>query len=641
VVDEEGAAIPGAWIEIRRHAEGQPRETVLADQVGRATLRVGRNEELVVGARGFSRVRVPKPVEEVVLPRSYAIAGVVVDGAGEEIADAALTLEEPFLPSRTGASGPDGRFAFEDVAGEEMVLRASAEGRTREMLLVAPGDTRVRVVLWKPVSVSGVVVFPDARPGAGAKVNGVPAGADGGFVVPGVRPGRVELLASLRMPGATWSARASVGVAADGTHDPVRLVLEQAPRSWVNVRVLEGDAPVAGVPVRSPLLDAVYPRTDASGRVTLVFDRPAGTPTCVEVDQKRDDGLFAGKADAVTGPLDGPEVVLRARVPFLVTVTVRMPDGSPLHPDLEVTFGVSKRVVRRERDAVTIELDPADTKFQIGFGAYGFVDESVWLPVPADARAELRLQHRTGGLECRLVSEPGAAVRDGFVRAWLKGVGSGSCEEAEPDGVYRIEEAPEGAVVVTAGFEHRLPLVRMEAEIRAGETTDLGTIVLHAPRTVAGRVTDAAGRPVGGARVSAGEQGAGWETYSRSDGSYRLVVPAWFDGRVVASKPGYGTVHRPAAAAADLVLASEGRVRLEVRIPPGVSRGWSLEARDPATGFQWHVRDRQVLEGTTYLVKGLPPGRVILVVGASPKDGEVEVLVVADAVVPAVVHVPE
>ena len=71
------------------------------------------------------------------------------------------------------------------------------------------------------------------------------------------------------------------------------------------------------------------------------------------------------------------------------------------------------------------------------------------------------------------------------------------------------------------------------------------------------------------------------------------------------------------------------------------TRGWSISACDPSTGLQWRHMERHLLEGTTYLVSGLPPGRLVLVVETSPRNGEVEVVVVAGETVPAVIELPE
>jgi hypothetical protein len=91
-----------------------------------------------------------------------------------------------------------------------------------------------------------------------------------------------------------------------------------------------------------------------------------------------------------------------------------------------------------------------------------------------------------------------------------------------------------------------------------------------------------------------------------------------------------------------LTLAPEGCVRLTLRRPRRPF-GWSLVAQDPTTGFRWEVDDWvEEDDDRVYVVKGLPPGRLVLVVDADPPPaGEVEVVVRAGETVPATVVVPE
>jgi hypothetical protein len=646
VVDEAGAAIAGAWVEVHERQEVAAR--AVTDGLGRATVPLTREDVLVVGASGFMRARVTSPlrrnVPEVVLRRGYDIAGIVVDGAGRGIGGAALRLEEPGLPARVGTSGPDGRFGFEDVCDEEMHLVARAEGHQAGGGTVTPGDPDIRIVLIRPVRVTGIVVFQDGSPASGAMVGGSRAAADGWFTLDRVVPGRLDLRASIEVADRRWTAKSVVEVAADGTHEPIRLVLEPLPRSWINVRVLERDgSPAVGALVGNPLFGEIFPRTNAEGRVVLALDVAPGTRTSVWVAETRTDGLFPGKAAAATGDRGDPEVLLRPRDPILVTVVARGPDGSPLPSGVRAsidTFG--NRVVRRDPDAALVAIDSLAREISVRVEASGYVSQYVQAR-PTDGRLEVRLRGATGAIACRLASEAGGPVTGGFVRARVRGLGSSATGELEPDGTFRVLEVPAGHAVVTAGFDDDMPLVRMETDVRAGGVTDLGTLVLRSPLALSGRVTDASGRPVGGAYVYAMEGESETRAFSRTDGTFGILVSPWFDGFVLATKPGHGSVHRRAADAADLVLHQEGKVRLEVRLPPitSGSRGYSIAARDPATGFQWHRVEWERIEGTTYLVSGLPPGRVVLVVCTSPRDGETEVVVVAGQTVPAVIDVPE
>jgi len=647
VVDEAGAPIAGAWVEVRQSANTDVSARAVTDGLGRATVPLDRGKVLFVGARGFMRAHLESVlrlgIEEVTLRRGYDIAGVVVDGDGEGIEGASLTLNESLLPKRTTTSGALGRFAFDDVGDEEMNLFVEVPG-FRDWFIVTPGDTDIRIVIRGSASIAGAVVFPDGAPAAGAKVNGVTADVNGRFTIGSIQPRSCELWATVEAKDRRWEAKSAVEVAADGTYAPIRLVLEPLPRSWINVRVVELDGSPVGKAQVVYLGMVGKAVTDDEGRVALGLDVVSGTKATVwVVGAKREDGRFPGKAPAVTGPRDGPEVVLSPRDPLLVTVAARGPNGGALPAGVTTrinAFGTT--ILREDRDEAVVAVDPLASEFSVLVTAQGFADGYVRGPLPTDGYVEVRL-HGTGTIVCRLADAQGAAS-DGFVRAWVPRAGLSETTESGPDGVFQVAEVPSGHAIVTAGRVHDLPLARTEADVRAGEVTDLGTLVLGAPHVLSGRVTDAGGRPVGGARVYAVEGDDETQVFSRSDGTFRIEVPPWFDGYVLASKPGHGSALRKASGTLDLVMPSEGKVRLKVRMPPlkdGASRGWSIVVRDPSNGFQWHPREWEGLGDFTELISGLPPGRLVFVLETIPKSGETEVVVVAGQTVSAVVDVPE
>jgi hypothetical protein len=645
VVDESRTPVADARAEVRRSERDDATDRAVSDGLGNVTVRLTKDDLIFVGARGFMLTRVRSPlrrrVAEVVLRRGYRIAGVVVDSAGRGIAGAELTLEQPFLPVRTAPSGPRGRFAFEDVWDDQMMLHVQADGYNGGGATVMPGDADVRIVLLRPMSAVGVVVFPDGTPAAGARVSERTTDKEGRVTLDLV-PGHMEFWATLEAEDRSWTAHSAVEVAEDGTHDPIRLVLEPKPRSWVRVRVLERD----GSPVDSVLVEGRgaegAQKTDKDGRATCAFDLAPGTETSIRVVQTREDGLLPGRAAVVTGARDVPEILLRPRDPLRVTVVVRDSDGAALPAG--VTAGIKtygNPVVRRERDAAVVAVDPMAAEFSMTVSAPGFTKKFVHIPPPGDGHAEVRLLG-TGTVRCLLADEAGNRVPGGFVQAWVARAGSATADHGEADGTYRIVDVPVGHALVTAGYDEALPLAKVEADVRAGEVADLGTLVLHAPRTLSGRILDGDGRPIGGAQVYAVTGEDETQVFSRSDGTFRVQVPPWFDGFVLATKPGHGSAYKRATETLELVMPAEGKVRLEVRLPPltAGSRAVSLAARDPSTGFQWSRVEWARIEGTTLLVSGLPPGRLVLRVETQPKSAETEVVVVAGETVSAVIDVP-
>jgi hypothetical protein len=288
-----------------------------------------------------------------------------------------------------------------------------------------------------------------------------------------------------------------------------------------------------------------------------------------------------------------------------------------------------------------LAVDPLASMLTVRVRAPGFAPKHVEVPRPADNRLVVHLR-ATGRIACRVVDEAGVEVRDAVVHARIGEIGSNLVREPGPDGVYRVDDVAAGRALVLASREEPPERARAEAEVRPGEVTDLGTLVLVCVRELSGMVTDLAGRPVGGARITARGEVNEAGTFSRSDGSFRVAVTPWFEGRVMAAKAGYGVAHAAAAdGALRLALPEEGRVRLEVRIPTDRREPWTIHVRDPETGFLFPPAGWQRIEGTTYLVRGLPPGRVALVVSRLPKSYEAEVVVVPGETAEAVIDVPE
>jgi hypothetical protein len=423
----------------------------------------------------------------------------------------------------------------------------------------------------------------------------------------------------------------AIDTAADRAPALIRIVLRPEPRSWVRFRVVERDgSPVAGVTVLGPLLEGPLPQTGADGRALYAFDTAPGTETWVFVHGHRTDEFLPPMAVVSTGARDGHEVVLAPREPLRVTVAVRGPDGSPLPPGVTASIvTVGNHILRRQSDTAVVGVDPLAPAAFVHIRAPGFVGQHLDL-LPSSGYMETRLQ-RAGVITCQLVDDCGAVVRDGFVRARVGDAEADETAYLEPDGTYRLDTLPDGRATVTAGHVQGLPLARTEADVCEGRVTNLGTLVLRQPRVLSGRVTDTAGRPVGGAWVTAADADCEAGMFSRHDGSFRLSVPPWFDRPVMATKELYGASHCPAAPVSDLVLRSEGCVQLAVSVlsvEPSAGE-FSFEAEDPRTGFTWSLGACRRIDRTTYLIRGLPPGRLILRGNARSMVGEADLVVVS------------
>jgi uncharacterized GH25 family protein len=81
-------------------------------------------------------------------------------------------------------------------------------------------------------------------------------------------------------------------------------------------------------------------------------------------------------------------------------------------------------------------------------------------------------------------------------------LGTHPATPAAPDGTFKIEGLEPGKYDVRVLGPEFAQLTKSDVELKAGETTDLGTLALMRGRKLAGRVVDASGSPVSGARVT-------------------------------------------------------------------------------------------------------------------------------------------
>jgi hypothetical protein len=413
----------------------------------------------------------------------------------------------------------------------------------------------------------------------------------------------------------------------------------------VRVRVVDQDgSPVERAQVTAGRVRSAVQRvTDDEGRALCELDDPPGTPISLEVDGKPRNGLLPGRVETHTSQHPGgEEVVLRPREPVLVTILVRGPGGAPLAPGVRATIRTHQMVIREAENQAVVGVDPALSPMFVHVKAPGYAERLVMSAIPADGVMEVVIDP-LASIRCRLVGASGSPVTDeAFVRAFVPPAATAS-GKADGSGVFVVQGVAPGCVQVTAGLRSGQPTARRDVLVEPGGTVDMGTLVLGELRVITGRVTAGGVCPLGGARVTAHDGGEiVAETWSHGDGSFRLKLAPWFAGSLLARKAGYGAAHGPAGEDLRLTLAPEGCVRLTLRRPRRPF-GWSLVAQDPTTGFRWEVDDWvEEDDDRVYVVKGLPPGRLVLVVDADPPPaGEVEVVVRAGETVPATVVVPE
>ena len=95
------------------------------------------------------------------------------------------------------------------------------------------------------------------------------------------------------------------------------------------------------------------------------------------------------------------------------------------------------------------------------------------------------------------------------------------------NGVYTVSKLPGGTFTIRLLPGDGSEIEKERIKLKAGETTDLGTIVVREGRSISGRITDAAGAPVAGAQISAfwreGGDAKNRRVESKADGRYRVA----------------------------------------------------------------------------------------------------------------------
>lgn len=198
---------------------------------------------------------------------------------------------------------------------------------------------------------------------------------------------------------------------------------------------------------------------------------------------------------------------------------------------------------------------------------------------------------------------------------------------AAADGKFRVDAVPAGRRFVQITGPTLEMRVLDGVELKAGETTDLGTVTVQRGRVVSGRVTDADGRPVAGATVYCGAQlqadgrsvglfddVAIKQVVTGADGSYRIAGLGRSSQVVVADHDEQGR------SASQVMPAGDGDVQIDLQlITPGALEGRVTKNGQPIetiVGMRPDVgSDVQFSVGTgpdgRYRFDRLAPGRYI------------------------------
>jgi uncharacterized GH25 family protein len=527
VVDAEGDGVGGATVWLSsvppRSATSEGDGTFAFDKV------VGR--EYSVSATEGDRIGGPVTYRltaksDPVVVRLGAGAKVIVEVTGDDgqpVANASVKLQD--FAETTKPTGPDGTVTLAPVhpgwVGVEVTAPGYGVANGFGQVGSAGATGTIRVKLHKGVAVSGRVIDEAGKPIAKAHITigeawWMPAGG-----------GEATSDAKGEFTFAALAAGTHVLHAEDGEHSPTRsmpVTVGDRPVSGITITMKEGGS-IAGRVVD----DKGTPVPYAAIRVAPKADEVQGTHGRQAVSEK--DGSFevrglsrvnlqvrASSDDASSKVVD-VDAAATAHTKDLKLVldetgtiagVVVDDEGKPV-PEIQVAaiadYFAAERptlvgVISATTDgagAFTLRGLP-DGTYRLralrggasmgGWEAQGVAakvgDKNVKLTLPAPATLVGRVQ-----------LENGEAPKLANVQ-----LGYHPATPAGPDGSFKIVDLEPGKYDVRVLGPEFAQLTKSDVELTAGKTTDVGTLTVTRGRKLSGRVVDASGSPVIGARVT-------------------------------------------------------------------------------------------------------------------------------------------
>jgi uncharacterized GH25 family protein len=527
VVDGDGAGVGGATVWLSsvppRSATTEGDGTFALDKV------VGR--EYSLSATAGDRVGGPVSYRltansDPVVIRVSAGAKVIVEVTGDDgqpISNANVKLED--FAATTKPTGADGTVTLAPVHPGWVGVEVSAPGygvSTGFGQVGSAGATAtIRVKLHKGVAVSGRVIDEAGKPIAKAHVTvgeawWMPASA-----------GEATTDDKGEFTFAALAAGTHVLHAEDGEHAPTR-----------SMPVTVGDRPVSGITI------TMKDGGSVSGRV--VDAQGKGVPyATIRVAAKAEEQMMTPGRQAVSEKDGSFEVRGLARAKLQVRAS--SDDASSKVQDLDLAATAHAKDVRLVLDetgtiaGVVVDGDGKPVpEIQVTAMADYFAAERPSLAGITSATTDgagaftlrglpdgsYRLHAVRGGASMRGWESPGIAAKVGDktvkitlpAAATLVGkiqlengqapklanvqLGYHPATPAGNDGSFKIEDLEPGTYDVKILGPEFAQLTKSDVQLTAGKTTDLGTLTVTRGRKLAGRVIDASGAPVVGARVT-------------------------------------------------------------------------------------------------------------------------------------------
>lgn len=595
---------------------------------------------------------------EVKLERGGSITGVVQDASGAPIGGARVRQTEraardlvlPWEPDTQGAvalTDASGRYRLDALAPGLHTVSATARGyRFAESRPTAAGG-RADLVLLPGGSILGTIWDGSGAPVADAEVRAeaeetrgrswaspvVSTDASGRFAIDGLEAGTYRVVARGDRLAPAWVSGVAVR---ERDESSAELTLRRAVR--VLGRLVGPKGPVTGIvslsqtdsgPVPASARRLLRTKAGASGRFTI--EAPPGRGT-LAVDAE---GHAHTELDLdVPGGRDAVDLGdVKLDVGLAIAGWVRDPAGQPIEGAQLVVYLFrlrSGRPVEARSHAdgsfVLAGLDPGVQRVSVSATGYGDRE----LRLDAGSRDQEIVLQPAGTIVGLVVDAGGRPVPAAHLKARAMETKAYAPSfpyeaDASAEGRFSIEDLPAGRYLVIGSAPGSLSAPRKNVTVDAGQTTDVGRLVLEAGGTIRGSVTDASGRPLPGSGVRLQSPGDRFrriqelpESTTDVDGRFELTgVPP---GRavVLASHPGYAEGHSAALdvdpeagpAETQVVLTEGGRIEGRVHHRDGTGVGGLVVRALPLEGpsrFQLQSGPVTAPDGS-FVIEHLPAG---------------------------------
>jgi len=461
--ESNGAPLAGATVDVKEL--GSPTRTTGAD--GIATFKGLGNGWSVVTARasGFATsstiatVGGPGTTQEIsiVLRQGAALAGRVVDETGKPVAGAYVTLGEASsmfgLDADATTSADDGTWRFATVAAGSYTV-AARDGEhapgVSEILSLDGQNARegVEIELRTAAVVRGRVITRQREPAGYASVQVAPKDMGN---------------------GAAWWGLGQGGrrVTAD---EQGGFEIRGLPREKVRLRA-ENDVAASAITdvdlLGSPQVDGIELMLDVEGTIAGVVVDSKGEPV-PEAQVSAFPDVFGSDSSELDNLAFGG-------------LTAAMTDGGGGFRIHGLPEGGYRLWASRTGATMMMWATQEGTKARTG-------DTGVKIVLPAP-----------GGIEGKVAFADGTPPARAVVQVGMMPAGPTQA------GDFEVRDLPPGRYDLHVRGPDFAELVKRDIEVKAGATTDLGTLTVKRGRKIVGVVVDAPGRPVAGARVVAGE----------------------------------------------------------------------------------------------------------------------------------------